>query len=308
MIKVENLTKKFGAFKAVDDVSFTVGEGETFALLGPNGSGKSTTLKCLAGLSIPTRGEIRINDLDVFRQQRESRRFLSYLPQRIGFHDCLTAEEVLRFYCRLRKLPDERVEETLHRSEFNFNGFSEKRVGELSGGMIQRLGLAVACLPDAPVLLLDEPTVSLDPEGAIAFRKFLKNLKTRGKTIVFSSHVLTDVEELADRVAILVGGKLVALEEIETLRAELAQSSRMRIVIQNPDIKFAEIVEKAGASKVETSGRDLLVNSKSENRLAILEALKQAGANVLSFTTEDSSLEDIYLSYAKENQSPESAI
>lgn len=169
MIKVQNLTKKFNDFTAVDGVSFSVREGETFALLGPNGSGKSTVLKCLAGLSAPTNGEISIGGLNALQNARESRRFFSYLPQRIGFHDCLTAREVLEFYRRLRKLPNERVEMILHHSEFDFNGFSEKRVGELSGGMLQRLGLAVACLPDAPVMLLDEPTVSLDPAADIGF-------------------------------------------------------------------------------------------------------------------------------------------
>jgi Cu-processing system ATP-binding protein len=218
MIEVRNLTKKFDNFTAVADVSLTVGEGETFALLGSNGSGKSTILKCLAGLFLPTSGEIFINGLNIAQNSCESRRLLSYLPQRLGFHDSLTAQEVLEFYCRLRKMPVSRIEKVLHESEFNFNGFSEKRVRELSGGMTQRLGLAVACLPDAPVMLLDEPTVSLDPAGAIGFRKFLKALKEQGKTIVFTSHVLADVEALADRVAILVEGKLVALESIENLR------------------------------------------------------------------------------------------
>ena len=218
MIEVRELTKSFGAFTAVDGVSFDVREGETFALLGPNGSGKSTILKCLAGLSAPTHGDIVIAGVNAARKPRESRRFISYLPQRVGFHDCLTAQEVLEFYCRLRRLPTTRIENVLHGSEFDFNGFCEKRVIELSGGMKQKLGLAVACLPDAPVLLLDEPTVSLDPAGAIAFRKFLKGLKEKGKTIVFTSHVLADVEMLADRVAILVDGKMVALESIEHLR------------------------------------------------------------------------------------------
>ena len=218
MIEVRDLTKSFGEFTAVDGVSFNVREGETFALLGPNGSGKSTILKCLAGLSSPTRGEIIIGGVNASRKPRESRRFLSYLPQRVGFHECLTAQEVLEFYCRLRKLPSARIENVLHRSEFDFNGFCEKRIAELSGGMKQKLGLAVACLPDAPLLLLDEPTVSLDPAGAIAFRAFLKGLKETGKTIVFTSHVLADVEMLADRVAVLVEGKLVALESIEALR------------------------------------------------------------------------------------------
>ncbi len=218
MIEVRNLIKRFGDFVAVNGVSFDIREGESFALLGPNGSGKSTILKCLAGLTTPTSGEIRISGFDTQEKPRESRRLFSYLPQRVGFHDCLTAREVLEFYCRLRKLPSTRIDKVLHGSEFDFNGFCEKRVAELSGGMKQKLGLAVASLPDAPILLLDEPTVSLDPAGAIAFRQFLKGLKAKGKTIVFTSHMLADVEALADRVAILVDGKLVALESVEAIR------------------------------------------------------------------------------------------
>ena len=226
MIEVRDLTKNFGAFTAVNGVSFTVRKGETFALLGPNGSGKSTVLKCLAGLSLPTTGEVFISGLNALKKPRESRRFLSYLPQRVGFHECLTAQEVLEFYCRLRKLPRSTIESVLHRSEFDFNGFCEKRISELSGGMKQKLGLAVACLPDAPILLLDEPTVSLDPAGAIGFRNFLKALKVKGKTIVFTSHLLADVEALADRVAILVDGRLVAVETSGDLRRKTEDRSQ----------------------------------------------------------------------------------
>lgn len=226
MINVQGLTKRFGSFTAVDDVSFEVREGETFALLGPNGSGKSTILKCIAGLIKPTSGEITVRGIDTCKRPQEARKALSFLPQRVGFHDCLTAREVLEFYCRLRKLPASRIEDVVHGSEFNFDGFSDKRVSELSGGMRQKLGLAVACLADAPVLLLDEPTVSLDPAGAIAFRKFLKTLKDNGKTIVFTSHVLADVEMLADRVAVLVDGKLTALVTREELRMQIADNRR----------------------------------------------------------------------------------
>ncbi|MBX3282857.1 MAG: ABC transporter ATP-binding protein [Acidobacteria bacterium] len=222
MIEVEGLTKTFREFSAVAGVSFTVRQGETFALLGPNGSGKSTILKSIAGLIKPSSGGISIGGIDALKRPQEARKLLSYLPQRVGFHDCLTAQEVLKFYCRLRKLPPSRIEDVVHGSEFNFNGFSEKRVSELSGGMKQKLGLAVACLADAPILLLDEPTVSLDPAGAIAFRKFLNSLKEKGKTIVFTSHVLADVEMLADRVAVLVDGKLTALVTIEELRLRIA--------------------------------------------------------------------------------------
>ena len=145
---------------------------------------------------------------------------MSYLPQRVAFHDQLTAREVLQFYCRLRRLPEQRIDETFAMPSFHFNGFSNKAVGQFSGGMIQRLGLAVACLPNAPILVLDEPTSSLDPKGAIQFRQFLASLKGEGKTIVFSSHTLNEVMQLADRVAIMVEGRLVALDPVSALRTE----------------------------------------------------------------------------------------
>ena len=145
---------------------------------------------------------------------------MSYLPQRIAFPDQLTAREVLRFYCRLRHLPEQRIDETLAAPNFHFNGFSNKPVSQFSGGMLQRLGLAVTCLPNTPVLVLDEPTSSLDLQSVIQFREFLAGMKQRGKTIVFSSHILNDVIQLADRVAILVGGRLVALKPVSEFLQE----------------------------------------------------------------------------------------
>lgn len=219
-IKVQNLTKEFGAFRALDDVSFTVASGETVALLGPNGSGKTTTLKCLVGLTIPTLGRICIGNHNLATQAREAKLLMSYLPQRVAFHDQLTAREVLQFYCRLRRVPEQRIDETFATPSFHFNGFSDKPVSQFSGGMLQRLGLAVACLPHAPIMVLDEPTSSLDPKGAIQFRQFLAGLKREGKTIVFSSHTLDEVVQLADRVAIMVEGRLVALQPVSALRQE----------------------------------------------------------------------------------------
>jgi ABC-type multidrug transport system ATPase subunit len=300
MIEVGHLSKMFGRFTAVDDVSFEVNEGETFALLGPNGSGKTTTLKCLVGLVAPTKGEIFFNGLNLRQQAREARRLMSYLPQRVSFHESLTAREVMEFYCRLRKIPSQRIDEVLHGPRFDFNGFTNKPVGELSGGMRQRLGLAVTCLPDAPIMILDEPTVSLDPEGAIRFREFLASLKREGKTIIFSSHMLADVEQLADRVAILVGGRLAALESIGSLREELMRSCRMRVVLRNPDERWAQAARRAGASDAALEQDSLLVTSRAENRFDILRAIEAAGGLVARFATEERSLEDIYLKYIRE--------
>lgn len=300
-IQVRNLTKKFKGFVAVDDVSFNVERGETFALLGPNGSGKTTTLKCMVGLTLPTSGNIAIDGFDVLRKGRQAKRLMSFLPQRLSFSDQLTGREVLEFYCRLRRIPSQRIDETLNTPNFHFNGFFDRSVSEFSGGMIQRLGLAVACLPDAPVLVLDEPTVSLDPNGAIQFREFLGLLKRRGKTIVFSSHMLTDVEQLADRVAIMVGGRLVALQSVAALRDELLLSARMRITLAKFGSELMEAAERAGAIDVKVEGNCLVLKSRADDRLPILRAIEAGGGQIVTFATEDLSLENIYMRYVSED-------
>ncbi len=299
MIEIKELTKRFGSFKAVDGISLEIRQGETFALLGPNGSGKSTTLRCLVGLTVPSDGQILVNGVDVREQPRQARRLMSYLPQRMSFPENLTAREILEFYSKLRKIPVGRVDNLLSGSRFDFNGFANKAIGEFSGGMVQRLGLAVACLPDAPVLVLDEPTVGLDPNGSIQFREFLKTLKREGKTIIFASHVLDDVEQLADRVAILVGGRIVALESIQGLQERLICHCRMRVVMSEPSPRWIELALQSGAQQAVIEGDSLVISSLPEHRLGVLKALESAGGKVARFATQDLSLEDILLGYIR---------
>ncbi|MBI4428882.1 MAG: ABC transporter ATP-binding protein [Ignavibacteriales bacterium] len=222
MIAARHLTKKFGTILAVDDVSFEVKRGEIFAFLGPNGSGKTTTMKSIVGLVKPTSGKILVHGIDVQMHEKGAKASVSYLPQRVVFPENLTAREILYFYASLRGISRSDADEALEKARFN--GFSEKYIGEFSGGMVQRLGLAVISLPDTPILLLDEPTASLDPQGVKRFREFVLEQKEQGKTILFSTHLLAEAEQLADRVGIFVSGKLVAQESVDGLREKFLKN------------------------------------------------------------------------------------
>ena len=299
MIEVRGLQKRFGSVTALDGVTFDVRPGETFALLGPNGGGKTTTLKCLAGLIVPSAGQIHIHGFDLARQSIAAKTTLSYLPQRVAFPEQVTAREVLEFYRRLRHLGPERVDSALEQSALE--DASERPVSEFSGGMLQRLGIAVAMLADAPILLLDEPTASLDPEGAADLRTLLALLKARGKTILFSSHVLSDVDRLADRVAILVGGRLRAIETITGLRNDLNTESLLHVRLGNPHKRYCAVATAAGGAGVYCSTDGLTISVPPSGRYDILRALEAAGAEIASFSTVEPTLEDIYLRYIHED-------
>lgn len=221
MIRVESLSKQYGPVRALDGLSLTVQRGEIVALVGPNGSGKSTALRSLAGLTLPGRGRLLIDDIDVRAEPKKARSLLAFLPQRVAFAMNLTAREMLQFQARLRCLPWERVLEVLEETGFELEPVLDQRIGQLSGGTVQRLGLLAAFLPEVPYFILDEPTLSLDLEGVFRLATFMKSVRKLGKSILFASHIFSDVKELADRSIVLVEGRRVAtLEAKESLSLE----------------------------------------------------------------------------------------
>ena len=221
ILEVEHLGKNFGEVAAVREVSFTVRPGEIVALLGPNGSGKTTTLKMVAGLIHPTSGSVRVCGYDLSGTPEEAIRRLSYLPQRVDFPKNLSGREIVDFYAGLRRIPLTTVQAALQRA--SFNGFADRPIGKYSGGMIQRLGLVVASLPQAPLLLLDEPTVSLDPAGVQDFRGYVFAQKHAGRSVVFTTHLLGEAQRLADRIGVLVSGRLVMMEEVARVQERVHQ-------------------------------------------------------------------------------------
>ena len=289
MIRFEGFGKTYGAHVAVSDVSLSVEAGEVVALLGPNGSGKTTCLKAVAGLIHATSGRVLVSGRPA--SEPAARNALSFLPQKVTFPDALTGREVVEFYRRLRGAARPRTDEVLRFA--SLNGAASRAVSTYSGGMVQRLGLAVAALPDAPVLLLDEPTAALDPEGLGAFYALADTRRREGKTILFTSHHLGDVERLADRFAVLVSGKLVALLSASELASRLADRGLLRLRLDRPAAPLLEKLLRAcpGAS---ADGDDLLLPGPASSRPALLAAVGAAGAVVCSLTADEGRLDVLY--------------
>ncbi len=291
MIAFASLTKRFGGRAAVEGLSLEVLPGEAVALIGPNGSGKTTSLKAGAGLIRPSAGMVLLGRPGRPASDPEARRALSYLPQRVSFPDSLTGSEVVEFYRRLRDAPAGRAAEVLGFA--SLNGAGGRAVGTYSGGMVQRLGLAVAMLPDAPILLLDEPTAALDPDGLCAFYGLVQRRKQQGKTILFTSHQLGDAERLADRFAVLVEGRLVALLSAADMAARLSDRGVMRLRL---DRRPPDLIDslRAVAPRAVWAGDELLVPGPTAARPAALDLLRAAGVVIRALTVEEGRLDLLY--------------
>lgn len=276
-VSISRLTKQYPLpwrrqkVVAVNDLSLEVAEGEVYGLLGPNGSGKSSTLKVLLGLASPTRGETRIFGMD--SRDYRSHRSVGFLPENPYFYKFLTAEETLRFYgkiCALRgQSLNNRIDELL--SLVGLQEARHRRVGDYSKGMLQRIGLAQALIQDPRLIVLDEPTAGVDPAGSHQIRELILELKKRGKTVLLTSHLLEQAQEVCDRVGIMSRGSMVRegrLAELVTIEGQT------EYVVQDASSDLAEKI----AALASASGGKLLHTRKSRLTLerVFLEATRQA--------------------------------
>jgi Cu-processing system ATP-binding protein len=291
MIRFRSLAKAYGAHRALESLTLTVGAGEVVALLGPNGSGKTTSLKAAAGLIRPTSGEVLVGEPALPAARPEARRALSFLPQKVAFPESLTGREVVEFYRRLRGAPAARTDEVLRVAALN--GAAGRQVGTYSGGMTQRLGLAVAVLPEVPVLLLDEPTSSLDADGLCAFYGLVELRRQLGQTVLFTSHQWGDVERLADRVAVLVEGRLVADLSQRELSERLAERGVMRVRLDACPPGLLDRVQ-AEAPGTLWAQSQLVIPGAAASRAAGLDAVRAHGVEIRGLTSEDGRLDVLY--------------
>jgi Cu-processing system ATP-binding protein len=290
MIRVQDATKRFGATLAVDRLTVTIAGGEIVALLGPNGSGKTTTLKMAAGLVRPDSGTVTIGDPPLPAWDPNARRALSFLPQRVAFPETLTGREVVGFYRRLRRTDPAREVAVLRFA--SLNGAGDRAVGTYSGGMLQRLGLAVAMLPDAGALLLDEPTAALDPDGMRAFDALVAERRAGGRTVLFTSHQIEDAD-LADRVLIMSKGRLAAEYTREQLREWRDARGVMRVRVDlAPDAVIDRVRLVAPAAILD--GEEIRVPGPGAGRAAVLDVIRSTGAAIIGLSAEDGRLDALY--------------
>ena len=297
MIRVEHLTKRYGTLTAVADLSFEVASGETFAVIGPNGAGKTTALKVLLGLARATSGRIALGPEGLSPENPRARRMLGYVPQRVEFPAGRSVAEVLEFFADLRALPRSAVARALDR--VGLHSVASRRASQLSGGYTQRLSLAQALLADPALLILDEPTASLDPEATWEFRSLLEQLRREGKTILLSSHLLSEVERVSDRVLILVNGRRAGLEKLSEVRARQISASRLCVELGEPLSRASEALERRGIPFEPGGERRVFLDGSNGCGLRGLEALREAGVTVRSFEVQRPTLEEIFLSVVR---------
>ncbi|WP_207586634.1 ATP-binding cassette domain-containing protein [Halomontanus rarus] len=284
-IEVTDLTKAYGDVLGVDSLSVTVEEGEIFGFLGPNGAGKTTTIRVLLGLLAPTSGSATVLGADVTDEAAliEAKRRIGYLPADLGFDEEATGERVLKYFASIRG--DSRREELLEL----FTPPLERKIREYSTGNLQMLGLIQAFMHDPDLVIMDEPTAGLDPLKQEGFNEFIRAERDRGTTIFFSSHVLSEVRRVCDRVGILRDGHLVALEDVETLLDR--GGKRVRVQVAGDGTGLGEL---EGAKTVQTMGEEHQFTYTGEYD-ALLRHL--AGYEVVDVEISEPPLEDVFMHY-----------
>ncbi|MBI3283575.1 MAG: ABC transporter ATP-binding protein [Burkholderiales bacterium] len=298
VIEARGVAKHYGSLHAVDGVDLSVRRGEIFGLIGHNGAGKSTLFKMMLGLTEPSAGQLLICGTAVgARAFRATRRRLGYLPENVVLYDNLSGLETLRFFARLKGAPLEQCAATLER--VGLAHALQRPVREYSKGMRQRLGFAQALLGKPQVLFLDEPSNGLDPQAIRDFYAMLRDLRDQGVTIIITSHILAELQERVDRLAIMAAGKIQALGSVHSLREQmqLPLHLELRLVPGRAAAAQQAISHLSGVSCV-ASREGLRVNCARAAKMQVLGALTSLGGGVLDISVHEASLEDVFFGFS----------
>lgn len=311
MIRVDNVTKNYGAFRAVDGISLEIRKGEILGLLGPNGAGKTTTLKMLTGYFAPTSGEIYYNDTPVSKAPLAIKKRIGYLPESAPLYPNMLVYDFLCYTADVQGIPKDRrlarIKEMA--SLCSISEIMDKPIGELSKGLKQRVGLAYAMISDPEILILDEPTSGLDPNQIVEIRKIIRDIgETR--TIIFSTHILSEAEATCDRIAIVHKGKIVADGTTDDIRSQGNDGPTLSLGLKGVKALEAEALLSplTGVARVDTSGNgsnrcELSVTFQQghDARETIYNTLKKTDWILMNFALESNTLETIFRNLTKEN-------
>lgn len=303
-VNILNLTKDFGAARAVDDISFSVSSGEIIGFVGPNGAGKTTTMRILATLDEPTSGDAKIDDLSIVELPEKARQLVGYVPDALPMHRDISVHEYLDFFARAYGLvgPQRRqvVEDV---EEFtNLTAMREKTLYALSKGMKQRVSLARSLLHDPPVLVMDEPAAGLDPRARVELRELLRILSSQGKAILISSHILTELSEICDGAVIIEQGRIITLGTLQDIaKPEVEQHTVLIRALNRQDDMYNSLLlhpNIAAANRL-VDQIEVKINGSEEVCSDLLDNLVRDGYRIVEFKQQGSDLETVFMNVTK---------
>ncbi len=299
MVSVKNLCKNYGNFQAVSDLSFDVGRGDIVAFLGPNGAGKTTTMRIITGFMAPTSGEVMIDGLDVFEEPKRVKALTGYLPEVPPLYPDLTVFEYLSFVAEIKGLKNNSIKKRVL-DVMEATDLLERKdtiIGLLSKGFKQRVGIA-QCIVNSPgLIIMDEPTVGLDPVQVVEIRNLIKTLaKKEDRTVILSTHLLAEAEEICEKVIIIHNGKSVAVDTIDNLKQKEVMERSFSVKVLRNSGELIKILEKTdGVLKVNEEKTGILIKTSKDVREDIAEIIVKNGFGLIEMTNNEVSLEDIFI-------------
>lgn len=302
-IEVNNLTKEFGNFRAVDNISLEVKAGEIFGFLGPNGAGKSTTIRMLCTLAQPTSGTAMVSGYDLVKDAAKIRENIGLVAEKMIMYDSLTAAENLRFFGKLYRIPKEKLEKRIDEllEMVDMQDWKDTQINKYSTGMKQRINVIRALLPEPKIIFMDEPTLGLDPQTTFSIREIIREINKKGVTVILTTHAMVEAEALSDRVAIIDRGKIAALDTPENLKNMIADNDTtiFSVKITNLTSKLIDAIQNLEnvTALSQQADHTLKISATGENALNnIIDSIRSEGGDIFSIVnSNESTLEDVFL-------------
>ncbi|MCY4321453.1 MAG: ABC transporter ATP-binding protein [Bdellovibrionaceae bacterium] len=299
MIKAKALTKQYGSRRAISDVSFTINKGEVVGFLGPNGAGKTTTMKILTGYMAPNKGEVYLDGINIFKEPFSAKKKLGYLPEAPPVYTDMIAEDYLKYVAKLKLCPKDKISKLVE-SAIEKVGLQEVRkrlIQNLSKGFKQRVGLAQALVSDPEILILDEPTVGLDPKQVIEIRAILKQLKGK-HTIILSTHILSEAQMTCDRVIIINEGRIITEESLSALSQKMRVKRQIILKVKKrTDHLISSLKNVKGVLSVESNEEILTLNAEPESQIneEVAKVVISSDCGLIELREHDFNLEDVFI-------------